>query len=66
MTRRSGMMSQRTIRLIAIVLAVGLVSGMGAPYLIQAGFPLWTVLLLVVIVLAIPVTAVLYAERSRR
>ncbi|MGW1677470.1 hypothetical protein [Saccharopolyspora sp. NPDC002376] len=59
-------MSQRTIRLIAIVLAVGLVSGMGAPYLIQAGFPLWTVLLLVVIVLAIPVTAVLYAERSRR
>ncbi|MER5392628.1 hypothetical protein [Saccharopolyspora sp. NPDC002686] len=60
------MMSQRTIRLIALVLAIGLISGMGAPYLIQAGFSVWAVLLLVLIVLAIPVTAVLYAERSRR
>ncbi|MDA3624522.1 hypothetical protein OU415_03670 [Saccharopolyspora sp. WRP15-2] len=59
-------MSQRTIRLIALVLAIGLISGMGAPYLIQAGFSVWAVLLLVLIVLAIPVTAVLYAERSRR
>nr|WP_218888933.1 hypothetical protein [Saccharopolyspora hordei] len=60
------MLSQRTIRLVAVLLAVGLVSGMGAPYLLQAGFPLWTVLLLVVVVLAVPVAAVLHSERSSR
>ncbi|MER7014662.1 hypothetical protein ABT324_24820 [Saccharopolyspora sp. NPDC000359] len=66
MTRRHGMLSQRAAKLIATVLAFGMIAGIGAPYLLQAGFPLWVVLLLVLVVLAVPVVAVLNSERSRR
>ncbi|RKT86173.1 hypothetical protein SAMN05421805_10266 [Saccharopolyspora antimicrobica] len=66
MTRRHGMLGQRAVKLIATVLAFGMIAGIAAPYLLQAGFPLWTVLLLVLIVLAVPVVAVLHSERSRR
>ncbi|MEU5850182.1 hypothetical protein [Saccharopolyspora shandongensis] len=66
MTRRGGLLGPTGVRVIALVLAIGMIAGIGAPYLLQAGVPLWTVLLLVLIVLAVPIVAVVRAERSRR
>ncbi|MCI2420476.1 hypothetical protein MOQ72_23795 [Saccharopolyspora sp. K220] len=66
MTRRHGLLGPTAIRVIALVLAVGMIAGIGAPYLVQAGVPLWAVLLLVLIVLAVPIVAVTRADRSRR
>ncbi|MGP4020235.1 hypothetical protein [Saccharopolyspora sp. 5N708] len=66
MIRRHGLMGPRAVRVIALVLAVGMIAGIGAPYLLQAGVPLWTVLLLVLIVLAVPIVAVARSDRSRR
>jgi hypothetical protein len=65
-TRRHGLLGPSAIRVIAAVLAVGMIAGLGAPYLLEAGVPLWAVLLLVLIVLAVPVVAVARTDRSRR
>jgi hypothetical protein len=65
-TRRHGLLGPAAIRVIALVLAVGMIAGIGAPYLVQAGVPLWAVLVLVLIVLAVPVVAVARSERSRQ
>lgn len=66
MTRRHGLLGPRAVRAIALVLALGMIAGLGAPYLLQAGVPLWVVLLLVLIVLAVPVVAVARGDRTRR
>ncbi|MGW3467887.1 hypothetical protein ACWDKQ_05315 [Saccharopolyspora sp. NPDC000995] len=66
MTRRCGLLGPRAVRVIALVLALGMIAGLGAPYLLQAGVPLWAVLLLVLIVLAVPVVAVTRGDRTRR
>ncbi|QIZ34041.1 hypothetical protein [Saccharopolyspora sp. ASAGF58] len=66
MTRRHGLLGPRAVRLIALVLALVMIAGLGAPYLLQAGVPLWMVLLLVLIVLAVPVVAVARSDRTRR
>ncbi|MEV0703476.1 hypothetical protein AB0I53_36945 [Saccharopolyspora sp. NPDC050389] len=66
MTRRGGLLGPTAVRVVALVLAVGMIAGIGAPYLLQAGVSLWAVLLLVLIVLAVPVVAVVRSDRSRR
>ena len=66
MTRRHGLFGPNAIRIIALVLAVGMASTVGAPYLIQAGVPVLGVVALTVLVLGIPLVAILRSERSRR
>jgi hypothetical protein len=53
-------------RVVALLLAVGLVAGFASTYLVQAGVPVWGVLLAVVVVLAIPVVAAFRSEGSGR
>ncbi|GAA2355482.1 hypothetical protein GCM10009854_36940 [Saccharopolyspora halophila] len=57
MSRRYGLMGPNTVRIVALVLAVGMAAGMGIPYLVQAGVPVWTAVLLAVAVLAVPIIA---------
>ena len=64
MTRRHGLMGPNTVRVIAFVLAFGMAAGLGVPYLVQAGVPIWTVLLLVLLALGIPVLA-MARDKSR-
>ncbi|RRO16038.1 hypothetical protein EIL87_13240 [Saccharopolyspora rhizosphaerae] len=66
MTRRHGLFGPNTVRIIALVLALGLASSIGAPYLIQAGVPLPAVIVLCLVVLAVPVLAILRSEKSKR
>ena len=66
MTRRHGLFGPNAIRIIALVLAVGMASTVGAPYLIQAGVPLLGVVALSLLVLAVPLVAILRSEKSRR
>jgi hypothetical protein len=56
-TRRYGLMGPNAVRVIALVLAVGMAGGLGGPYLVQAGVPIWTVLLLVLLALGVPIFA---------
>ncbi|SFS33255.1 hypothetical protein [Saccharopolyspora flava] len=64
--RRHGLFGPNAVRVIALVLAVGMASSIGAPYLIQAGVPLAVVIALIVLVLAVPVLAIVRSEKSRR
>ncbi|MBQ0924743.1 hypothetical protein [Saccharopolyspora endophytica] len=66
MTRRHGLMGPNAIRITALVLAVGMASTVGAPYLIQAGVPLLGVVALSALVFAVPLVAILRSEKSRR
>lgn len=66
MTRRHGLLGPNAVRVVALVLAVGMASAVGAPYLIQAGVPVLGVVALTVLVLGIPLVAILRSERSRR
>ncbi|GAA0520609.1 hypothetical protein [Saccharopolyspora thermophila] len=66
MTRRHGLLGPGAVRVIALVLALGMVIGIGAPYLVQAGFSGWAVLFLSALVLAVPLLAVAHSERTRR
>jgi len=51
-------------RVVALVLAVGVVAGFSSAYLLEAGVPGWGVLVLTVLALAIPIAAA--ARSSRR
>lgn len=67
MSRRCGLLRPGLVtRCVAVVLAVGLVAGFTLPYLVQAGVPLWTGVLLSLVVLAVPVIAVVRADREQR
>ncbi|MFC7340609.1 hypothetical protein [Saccharopolyspora griseoalba] len=57
MTRRHGLMGPNTVRVIGLVLAVGMAAGVGGPYLVQAGVPIWAVMLLVLLALGVPIFA---------
>jgi hypothetical protein len=65
-TRRHGLMGPNTVRVVALVLAVGMASTVGGPYLVQAGVPLLVVIALSLLVLAVPLLAIVRSERSRR
>lgn len=62
--RRHGLMRpDGAARVVALILAVGMVAGVASTYLVQAGLPMWLVVLAVLLVLAVPVVA---AVRSGR
>nr|WP_228046315.1 hypothetical protein [Saccharopolyspora sp. HNM0983] len=50
-------------RVVALVLVVGLAAGIGVPYLVQAGVPLWAATLLVLVVMGVPTGMIMRAER---
>ncbi len=55
--RRHGLMNPRGTRVVALVLAVGVVAGFSSTYLVEAGVPAWLVLVLAVLALLVPVIA---------
>lgn len=64
MSRRFGLMGHGAgTRVVALLLVFGLGAGLGVPYLTQAGVPMWGILLLAALVIAIPVTLVARSER---
>ena len=61
-TRKHGLMSSgKFTRVVALLLALGLVVGFAASYLSQAGVPGWMIVVISLVVLAVPVVAVLYS-----
>lgn len=50
-------------RIVALVLTFGLIVGIGVPYLMQAGVPLWLSMVLVLLVIGVPIGMILRAER---
>jgi hypothetical protein len=57
-------MSGRTTRIVALLLALGMVAGFASTYLVEAGVPGWLVIIVSVLVLAVPVLAVWYSDRD--
>lgn len=51
-------------RVVALLLAIGVVAGFSSTYLVQAGVPGWLILALTVLALAVPIIAA--ARSSRR
>lgn len=65
MTRRYGLIRQGAgTRIVATFLVFGLIAGFGVPQLAQAGVPVWGVLVLGVLVVAVPVYFVVRSERA--
>lgn len=66
-TRSHGLLrSKRVTRVIASIMAVGMVAGFSASYLVQAGLPMLGVALAVLLVLGVPVLVARRANRDDR
>ena len=57
-------MSGRVARVVALLLALGMVVGFASSYLAEAGVPGWLIIVVSVLVLAVPVLAVWYSDRD--
>ncbi|GAB2668402.1 hypothetical protein GCM10027271_30260 [Saccharopolyspora gloriosae] len=56
--RRHGLMHPKgAARVVALILAIGVIAGFSSTYLVQAGMPGWLILLLTVLALLIPIIA---------
>lgn len=64
-TRRHGLMRPGLAsKVIAVLVVVGLVAGVAATYLAQAGLAMWVIALIVLLILGLPVLAVIAAGRE--
>ena len=53
-------------KVIALLLAFGLIAGFSATYLVQAGVPGWAVVFAVLVVLGVPFVLALRSDRRKR
>ena len=65
--RRHGLMHPRgAARVVALVLAIGVIAGFSSTYLVQAGVPGWLILVVTLLALLVPVVAASWNSRRNR
>ncbi|WP_243793375.1 hypothetical protein [Saccharopolyspora gloriosae] len=65
--RRHGLMHPKgAARVVALILAIGVIAGFSSTYLVQAGMPGWLILVLTLLVLLIPIIAATRSSRRDR